>query len=81
MKKAWQIILLALLGLVVMVSLTLLLSDAVISILDREEARELELEREAFRQRAEQAEIAPEYLETYGSYYWGGVVLSRLPNA
>ena len=75
MKKVWQIILLALFGLVLAVSFALLISHAVVSVLDREEARELELEREAFRQRAEQVENVP---ETYGGYYRDGVVLSRL---
>ena len=78
MKKVWQIILLALLGLALAVSFALLISHAVVSVLDREEARELELEREAFRQRAEQVENVLDYAETYGGYYRDGVVLSRL---
>ena len=45
MKKVWQIILLALFGLALAVSFALLISHAVVSVLDREEARELELER------------------------------------
>ena len=80
MKHIWQIVVLALLGCAISISFALLMSHVVVRVLEHEEARELEIAREAYRQGLAQAEMVPEFLETYGSYSWNSVVLSCLPN-
>ena len=54
MKKVWLYILLAVLALILAVSVALIMEHIVMGILDREEARELALEMEAYRRQAGQ---------------------------
>ena len=65
-KKVWQLILLAVLMLILAVLVAMIMEHIVMGILDREAARELALEMEAYRRQAEQLTppvlIKPEHL-------------------
>ena len=54
MKKIWHYILLAAFVLILAISVALIMEHIVMGILDREEARELALEMEAYRRQAGQ---------------------------
>ena len=53
-KKVWQLILLAVLMLILAVLVAMIMEHIVMGILDREEARELAIEKEAYRRQAGQ---------------------------
>ena len=66
MKRARQIILLAILILILAVSVSMIMEHIVMGILDREKARELAIEMEAYRQQMEQLPSPPPVIITPG---------------
>ena len=74
MKHIWQIVVLALLGCAISISFVLLMSHVVVRILEHEEARELEVEKEIYQMQREKS-----FSESSDSYFQSDVVLSRLP--